>query len=257
MKHSFSLKPIGAKRPTRLTHADESMFKRIPVPAVVDKRIAERYKDNNKGYLGGLDAWRRNQRNAMIYLDYTKADDKPVEAEKLREYWGFIRLSTIDRIVATVRMEGLPAEYLSEDYAIRDRRRFLILKDADGLRNILNNFILALQKLDSDEWLEVEMTEELGGKSDRSRPGLKTGKARVRKVKVRDLTIQLFEKLMKMHQGESVALDPYVTPVPRRHDINIKSAVEGKSDSRVAEFHEKLKKRRLLMVPKEADNGDG
>lgn len=255
MKQSLSLKPIGAARPTRNSHADESMFKRIPVPGAADKRIAERYKGDHIGYLRALDAWRRVQRNAMIYLDYTKAEDKPAEAEKLRDYWGFQRLSTIDRIVAQIRMEGLPAEYLSEDYAIRDRRRFLILKDADGLRNTLNSFILALQKLDSQEWLEVEMTEE---SSSRDSKTSKDSKTRVRKVKVRDLTVQLFEKLMKMHQGESIALDPYVTPVPRRHDVNIKSVVEGKSDTQVAEFHEKLKKRRLLMVPvKENGNGNG
>jgi len=191
------------------------------------------------GYLRGIDTWRRTQRNAEIYLDYTKAEDKPGEAERLRDYWGFKYLSKIDRIVAQVRMEGLPVEYLSEDYAIRDRRRVLILKDADRLRDTLNSFIMALQKIDPDEWLEMEMTEETGGKDS---------KTKVRKIKVRDLTVQLFEKLMKMHQGESVALDPYVTPVPRRHDVNLKSTVEGKSDSQVSEFHEKLKKRRLIMV---------
>ena len=214
-------------------------MKRVVVPRAVDNRLAKRNEGNHRAHMQAIDAWRRTQRNAMIYLDYTKAEDKAGEAERLRDYWGFLRVSTIDRIVAQVRVEGLPVEYLSEDHAIRDRRRLLILKDADRLRNTLNDFILALQKLDSDEWLEMEMTEESSSKHS---------KTKIRKVKVRDLTIQLFEKLMKMHQGESVALDPYVTPVPRRHDVNIKSIVEGKSDSQVEEFHEKLKKRRLLLI---------
>lgn len=244
MKRSFSLAPIGASRVGRDLHRDETMFKRIPVPKVVNKRIATRHEGDHVAHMRALDAWRRSQRNAMIYLDYTKAEDKPTEAERLRDYWGFKNLSAIDRIVAQVRMEGLPAEYMSEDHAIRDRRRLLILKDADRLRDTLNDFILALQKLDPEEWLAMEKSEES------SRSGQKT---KIRKIKVRDLTIQLFEKLMKMHQGESVALDPYVTPVPRRHEVNIKSTVEGKSDTQVAEFHEKLKKRRLLLV-QEPDN---
>ncbi len=239
MKYSRAMKPIGASRPTRRGHADESMMKRVFVPRAVDNRLAKRHEGDHIGHMRAIDAWRRTQRDAMIYLDYTKAEDKSQEAERLRDYWGFKRVSTIEKKVAQVRMQGLPAEYLSEDHVIRDRRRLLILKDADRLRNTLNDFILALQKLDPDEWLEMEQTAESSGKGQ---------KTKIRKIKARDLTIQLFEKLMKMHQGESVALDPYVTPVPRRHEVNIKSGVEGKSDSQVEEFHKKLKNRRFLLV---------
>lgn len=158
----------------------------------------------------------RVERNWLIYREWLKADEKEEEIASLSERWG-LEKGRIVGIIAKQRQDcNIPARYMAEAVAIRDRKVIATCKDFTEYRDELEAQIDHLESLREDGvgTVEVEVVEENRTSSKDSYTGTKT-----KMLTVNSRMLELKRLVAKSHEDEGQALTNYIPKPPQQVEV--------------------------------------
>ena len=188
-----------------------------------DKTALKTIKVSDKGLPTGFPAimYAREKRieatrNALIYRDWLKAEDKAAEIELLAERWG-LRANTICRHVDELQKGDRPiiAHMLAEITILRQVKGEEVLRDGMQHRSELDAQIERYEELRAGgkEFLIVEQTDDSGGKE-----GLTVKK---KKLPIDTILAGLYADRLKSQEMEAKALANYIPRPVQEHSGHI------------------------------------
>lgn len=176
---------------------------------------------------------RRNTRNALIYRDWLKAEDKSQAVKSLSERWG-LGFKRIAKIIADEREFGVSvATHAAEVEAIRQVKTDQTLQDADEYWEYMQDYIAHLVGLKAgghtSVWVEETTTTGKVSKEGADLPEVKT-----KEIPIDDAIKKAYQLKAQAAKMDSETLTNYIG---RPAGINIKD-----SNVLIVEADEEFKK---------------
>lgn len=149
-----------------------------------------------------IQARRVRMRNAIIYSEWLKAEDKETAVDLLQERWGFGQRGAVLRIIEDAKAGVIPA-MAANVQVLRRAKIEEVLRDYESWRAEIDHQLRKLRSLrrGGETFTEVEVIEDTAGKLGAT---TKTKKVRV------DAEIRRLEaEIAKSHTPEAASLADY------------------------------------------------
>jgi hypothetical protein len=156
----------------------------------------------------------RGLRDGRIYRDYLAADNPDSEVVVLAERWG-LEAGHIRNIIEKQDRNGVVPAMAAEIEVLRQTKRRQILEDGEEYRTEIQAQITQFEALreDGTDWLDVEQSDETGGKNG--------DVTKTKRQTINTVIKSLKNELAKSHEIEAAAIERYIPKQVQTLNVNI------------------------------------